>query len=219
MTGWFYWTDASVNMAAARTPGVEFVPPILQVPDGAGGWSADGPPVGFPAGKTKTMVIDVTDILDRDDPRLRVFTTLRLYWDSHPPGDRSGDERRCGSTRSSRSRPSSGSAASARRLRDERRDLPERFDWEELAESRAGTSTPASTRASACAAAAAGGRRPLRDPGQRRRADRALRRHGPAAAARRLDGATSWSSSTAGPRTATPTRTRRSRSSRCRSTA
>lgn len=85
MTGWFYWTDASVNMATARTPGVDFVPPILQVPDpegGPGAWKDVGPPVGFPAGKTKTMVLDVGAFLRRDDPRLRIVTTLRLYWDS-----------------------------------------------------------------------------------------------------------------------------------------
>ncbi len=88
MTGWFYWTDASVNVAAARHPTQQFVPPILQVPGprdpqgGAGAWIDAGPPLGFPAGKTKTMVIDVTDVLDRDDPRLRLFSTLRLYWDS-----------------------------------------------------------------------------------------------------------------------------------------
>lgn len=82
MTGWFYWTNASVNMATARTPGVEFMPPVLQVPDGEGGWRDLGPPVGFPAGKTKTMVIDIAGALDPDDPRLRVVSTLRLYWDS-----------------------------------------------------------------------------------------------------------------------------------------
>jgi hypothetical protein len=82
MTGWLYWTDASVNVASARHPEREFVPPILQVPDGAGGWRDTGPPIGFPAGKTKTMVIDVTDLIDPADPRLRLFTTLRLFWDS-----------------------------------------------------------------------------------------------------------------------------------------
>ena len=81
LTGWFYWTDASVNMASARTPGVDFVPPILQVPGPEGTWIDAGPPIGFPAGKTKTMVIDVTDLLDREDPRLRLFSTLALYWD------------------------------------------------------------------------------------------------------------------------------------------
>ncbi|MEO0652782.1 MAG: CRTAC1 family protein, partial [Planctomycetota bacterium] len=82
MCGWLYWTDASVNVAAARHPGYEFVPPVLQVPDGAGGWRDAGPPVGFPAGKTKTMVLDVTGMIDPEDPRIRVFSTLRLFWDS-----------------------------------------------------------------------------------------------------------------------------------------
>lgn len=82
MTGWLYWTDASVNMAIARHPDHEFLPPLLQVPDGQGGWRDTGPPVGFPAGKTKTMVIDVADLLNPEDPRIRVVTTLRLYWDS-----------------------------------------------------------------------------------------------------------------------------------------
>jgi len=83
-TGWFFWTDASVNVASARTPGVDFVPPVLSVPDAGAesGWRAVGPPVGFPAGKRKTMVIDVTEWLDRDDPRLRLSSTLRIYWDS-----------------------------------------------------------------------------------------------------------------------------------------
>lgn len=82
MTGWFYWSGSSVNMARARTPGVDFVPPVLQVPDGEGGWRDTGPPVGFPSGKTKTMVIDVTDLLVRDDPRVRIRTTLHLPWDA-----------------------------------------------------------------------------------------------------------------------------------------
>lgn len=81
MTGWFYWSDASANMAAARSEGVAFVPPMFQVPDGKGGWRETGPPVGFPAGKTKTMIVDVAPFLNRADPRIRVSTTLRLYWD------------------------------------------------------------------------------------------------------------------------------------------
>src|SRR5262245_7557889 len=28
------------------------------------------------------MVVDVTDLVNRDDPRMRTFSTLRLYWDS-----------------------------------------------------------------------------------------------------------------------------------------
>ncbi len=81
MNGWLVWTDASVNMAAGHHPEHEFVPPLLQVPGDGGEWT-DAGVLGFPAGKLKTMVVDVTDALDRDDPRLRIFSTLRIHWDS-----------------------------------------------------------------------------------------------------------------------------------------
>ncbi|HVS11444.1 MAG TPA: hypothetical protein VMS76_16365, partial [Planctomycetota bacterium] len=82
MTGWFMWTDASVNMAASVDPDHEFVPPTLQLQDEDGAWRDAGPPIGFPAGKPKTMVIDVSELLPRATPRLRLRGTLRLYWDS-----------------------------------------------------------------------------------------------------------------------------------------
>jgi hypothetical protein len=81
LNGWLVWTDASVNLAVAHDPNAEFVPPMLSVPDGNGGWRECGP-IGFPAGKLKTMAFDVTGLLNRDDPRLRLSSTLRLYWDS-----------------------------------------------------------------------------------------------------------------------------------------
>ena len=80
MTGWLSWSDSTANMAAAGQ-GIDFVPPTFEVPDGRGGWRVAGPPVGFPSGKTKTMVVDVASVLPRDDPRIRVATNLRLYWD------------------------------------------------------------------------------------------------------------------------------------------
>lgn len=87
MTGWFYWTDASVNVAAGHDARYAFVPPTLHVPDGAGGFRVAGPPLGFPAGKTKTMVLDIQDLLSKDalaagDLRVRLSSTLRLYWDA-----------------------------------------------------------------------------------------------------------------------------------------
>ena len=81
LTGWLLWGDASVNLSAARHPDVSFDPPLLWVPDGDG-WRPAGPPIGFITGKTKTMLVDVTDVLDRDDPRLRLSTTLALHWDA-----------------------------------------------------------------------------------------------------------------------------------------
>jgi tetratricopeptide (TPR) repeat protein len=134
-TGWFFWTDASVNMASARTPGVEFVPPLLQVPDPANGpdaWRPIGPPVGFPAGKTKTMVIDVTGQIDPTDPRIRIFSTLRLYWDrialavdddDAPLSVYALEPVRAHLWRRGFSAPTVSKRA----------DLPERFDWDHVA--------------------------------------------------------------------------------------
>lgn len=82
LTGWFYETDSSVHMAASRTPGMRIVLPVLQVPDGRGGWRDTEPTIGMPAGKNASMVVDVTGALSPQDPRLRIFSTLRLYWDS-----------------------------------------------------------------------------------------------------------------------------------------
>jgi hypothetical protein len=140
-TGWFYWTDASVNVASARTPGVGFVPPILQVPGPDGDWIDAGPPPGFPAGKSKTMVLDVTDVLRRDDPRLRLVSTLRLYWDSirlAVDGDDAPLEVTSLEPASAILWPRGFSAA----LASDRPDLPERFDWDAISERRAWNQHP-----------------------------------------------------------------------------
>ena len=140
MTGWFLWSDASANMASARTPDVRFVPPLLQVPDGpegGGGWRDTGPPVGFPAGKTKTMVIDVSTLIDRDDPRVRVFTTLQLFWDSIRLAV-DDDDALLGvrelDVASARLWMRGFSAPLGERKPGATSELPERFDWHRTAE-------------------------------------------------------------------------------------
>ncbi len=132
-TGWFLWTDASVNMAAARADGIDFVPPILQVPGPDGRWVDAGPPIGFPAGKTKTMVIDVSHILDRKDPRMRVATTLCLFWDSIRLATDAGEI----PIQRTSMEPTSArlwSRGFSRPIETGRKDLPERFEWEALTE-------------------------------------------------------------------------------------
>ncbi|MDF1837184.1 MAG: FG-GAP-like repeat-containing protein [Planctomycetota bacterium] len=133
-TGWFYWTDASVNMATARTPGLEFVPPMILVPvqtDQGEVWEPIGPPVGFPAGKTKTMVIDLTGVLDRNDPRLRIQSSLTLYWDSLrlALGDRDGDQ---SVVRLNPSEAELWHRGFSAPIPTDREDQPERFDFETL---------------------------------------------------------------------------------------
>jgi len=131
MTGWLYWTDASVNVLAARNGSFGFEPPCFSVPDGAGGWKPCGPPVGFPAGKTKTMVVDVSELLNRDDPRLRITSSIRLYWDAIEIAVDDDDAPITVTKlepRSARLWPRGFSAPIA----DARADQPERFDWNVL---------------------------------------------------------------------------------------
>lgn len=130
-TGWFLWSDASVNMASARTPGVAFVPPILQVPGPGGTWIDSGPPIGFPAGKSKTMVIELGELLDRERPRLRLFSTLRLYWDAiHLAVDADDAPRRVSALEATRA--TLFFRGFSRAIESGRADLPERFDWDAL---------------------------------------------------------------------------------------
>ncbi len=85
MTGWILPTDTSLNIQIDQnedlTP-IEF--PSIWVPDAKadGGWRNAIPFAGFPGGKTKTIVIDVSDVIDRDDARLRIRTSAQIYWDA-----------------------------------------------------------------------------------------------------------------------------------------
>jgi len=94
LTGWVYWATASVNLVVDEDPRVAFVPVALEVPDGRGGWRTAIDDIGLPNAKNSTISVDVTEIIDPQDPRVRVSTTMRLYWDevlytvggSHPEG-------------------------------------------------------------------------------------------------------------------------------------
>jgi hypothetical protein len=145
MTGWLYWSDSTASIAAAGA-GIDFVPPTFQVPDGKGGWEDAGPPVGFPSGKSKTMVVDVTSILPRDDPRIRVRSNLRLYWDAirlaTDGDDAPRDLRELAPVDAKLWRRgfSAQHASSGLGKRDESR--PERFDWDRLSKAPRWNQTP-----------------------------------------------------------------------------
>jgi hypothetical protein len=82
LTGWVYWSMGSVNLAVDQDPAVSFLPVSLEVPDGNGGWRAVIDDIGLPIAKNSTLVVDVTDVIVPDDPRVRLRTTMRLYWDA-----------------------------------------------------------------------------------------------------------------------------------------
>ena len=86
-SGWIYPTDSSINVALGQG---SHAPPRglrLDVADGQGGWRTVHPDLGFPAGKTKTTLIDLTDALPEDADgtgvlRLRLHTNLEIFWDA-----------------------------------------------------------------------------------------------------------------------------------------
>ncbi len=96
LTGWVYWATASINLVVDDDPRVAFAPVAIEVPDGRGGWRTAIEDIGLPNAKNSTISVDVTDVIDPADPRVRVATTMRLYWDAafytvggrHPQGVR-----------------------------------------------------------------------------------------------------------------------------------
>lgn len=103
--GWVRPTDSSINVAISQG---DHAPPAglrLDVPDGHGGWRTVHPNLGFPAGKHKTILMDLTDAFsaeERDEnlsaaqpngtrsasslsspdlQRVRLTTNLEVYWD------------------------------------------------------------------------------------------------------------------------------------------
>jgi tetratricopeptide (TPR) repeat protein len=81
LTGWIQYADTSINVSLSQRTDLAPLGPVLEVPDGAGGWKTVIAPMGYPAGKTKTMPVDLTAFLDRSDPRVRIRTNLAIYWD------------------------------------------------------------------------------------------------------------------------------------------
>ncbi len=79
LDGWIFPADASLNLAAAQRPDYPYLPPRLEV-ETPEGWKPLLPSMGFPAGKTKTMVVD-TPPLPPGARRLRIVTSLWLAWD------------------------------------------------------------------------------------------------------------------------------------------
>ncbi|NNE69648.1 MAG: hypothetical protein HKN29_04710 [Rhodothermales bacterium] len=80
--GWVRPTDSSINVAIGQGDTPAPVSLQLEVPNGAGGWRLVQPDVGFPSGKEKTVLIDLSGIWNPGESRVfRLRTNLEVYWD------------------------------------------------------------------------------------------------------------------------------------------
>jgi len=89
-SGWIYPTDSSINIALSQT---DLPPPSslrleVEDADSPSGWRVAREGLGFPAGKHKTVLLDLTDLWlparqgQQAAPRLRLASNMEIYWDA-----------------------------------------------------------------------------------------------------------------------------------------
>ncbi len=80
--GWMHPTDATVNIALGQNSDPPPESLRIEVPNASGKWVVARKGLGFPAGKMKTVLLDLTGIFRPNTPRkLRLRTNLEVYWD------------------------------------------------------------------------------------------------------------------------------------------
>ncbi len=78
--GWVDWADGSTFLAAAQAHR-DLAFPYLQVRDATGNWKTVIEDMGIPAGKPKTMAVDLTGKFLSASREVRIVTNLCVYWD------------------------------------------------------------------------------------------------------------------------------------------
>jgi hypothetical protein len=81
MDGWVEFPTSSASIAASQSQTVHFQPPVIEVPAADGSWKVADDDPGFPAGKGKAVLVDLTGKLGVDG-RLRIRSTQRIHWDA-----------------------------------------------------------------------------------------------------------------------------------------
>jgi hypothetical protein len=80
--GSIYPTDSSINVAMTQGEAWRAHSLSLEVPDGRGGWIVARDNLGFPAGRKKTILVDLANVFRPGTPhRVRLRTNLEIYWD------------------------------------------------------------------------------------------------------------------------------------------
>ena len=75
-------TESSLNVAITQGTRWRAKGMSVEVPDGKGGWKVAQQNLGFPAGRKKTVLFNLTDIFVPGTPRrVRIRTNLEIYWD------------------------------------------------------------------------------------------------------------------------------------------
>jgi Flp pilus assembly protein TadD len=81
LTGWLHFGGGMANIAGSIDPTLPFPFPVLDAQLADGTWRKVDVEVGTPAGKTKTILVDLENKLPAGTQRLRLSTAYELYWD------------------------------------------------------------------------------------------------------------------------------------------
>jgi tetratricopeptide (TPR) repeat protein len=81
LNGWVDWPDPSTFLGRAQEEPEGIVFPMLQVKNADGQWQTVIEDMGMPAGKPKTIAVDLTGRFLSDSREVRILTNLSLYWD------------------------------------------------------------------------------------------------------------------------------------------
>lgn len=82
LSGWIFPTDTSINVALFQNPEINPSFPSVSVKDETGQWKTVIDMIGLPAGKNKTITVDLTGKFLSDDRHVRVKTDMQIYWDA-----------------------------------------------------------------------------------------------------------------------------------------
>lgn len=79
--GWVDWADGSTFLSAAQESRQGLIAPKLQVKDERGNWVTVIEDMGMPAGKPKTIAVDLTSKFRGASREVRILTNMCIYWD------------------------------------------------------------------------------------------------------------------------------------------
>ena len=81
LSGWVDWADGSTFLGASQEGNGGLILPYLQVKDAHGNWKTVIEDMGIPAGKPKTISVDLTGKFLSASREVRIVTNICVYWD------------------------------------------------------------------------------------------------------------------------------------------
>ncbi|MCC7524147.1 MAG: VCBS repeat-containing protein [Chitinophagaceae bacterium] len=82
LRGWIFPSDASINTAMTQSSSVKSSAPSLQVLNKKGEWETVIKNIGFPMGKDKMVIVNLSGkFLTGHNRKVRIRTNMQIYWD------------------------------------------------------------------------------------------------------------------------------------------